>query len=230
MVPSVSTSPASGYIRSRSCGARYNGLRPFRPCPLHSPRQEPDLSSVPATTLSLAGGSRSPSHPSLLAGGSRSPSLCQRPGFLAVPATSDMLNGGSRSPSYPSLLARGSRSPSPRQGPDLLSVPLSTLDRSNTTVLAESARPRTPGHLPKRSVRWADLLETHSGPIPLSASHSLEALLDELLPLQSVDEHSLRLPDIFPSLADLSSAGRATLTLKHPFGHQPVVHPPLCCR
>ena len=43
-----------------------------------------------------------------------------------------------------------------------------------------------------------------SGSIPLSASHSLEALLDELLPLQSADEHSLRLPDIFPSLADLS--------------------------
>ena len=35
LMPSVSTSPASGYIRSWSCGARYNGLRPFRPCPLH---------------------------------------------------------------------------------------------------------------------------------------------------------------------------------------------------
>ena len=53
--------------------------------------------------------------------------------------------------------------------------------------------------------------------IPISATQSLETVLSELLPLQSSGKHSLRLSDIFPSLANLSFdqiVSKSTIYLK----------------
>ena len=71
---------------------------------------------------------------------------------------------------------------------------------SNETILARRDRPPSP-----------------VSSIPISATQSLEAVLSELLPLQSSGEHSLRLSDIFPSLADLSFdqvVNKSTICLK----------------
>jgi hypothetical protein len=68
-------------------------------------------------------------------------------------------------------------------------------------------KPSSPGVVVPTSFETVSL-ETAGphNPIPPSACHHLETLLSEILPLQSSDEQSLHLADIFPTLVNMSFA------------------------